>query len=81
MPGAAEASISRYLDKQLAAPYPDTLLLLRVLANPPLDGFYRAAIAGVEQESDARFGTRFVALAAKEQRAVVDAAASGSTRP
>lgn len=78
-PGAAAAGVSRYLDKQLAAPNPDTLLLLRVLANPPLDAFYRGGIAGIDRESAERFGKPFVALAEPERRAVVDAAASAST--
>jgi len=78
-PGAAEAGVSRYLDKQLAAPHPDTLLLLRVLANPPLDGFYRAGIAGIGDESTARFGQPFLALSDAQRLTVVDAAAKGST--
>jgi len=78
-PGAAAAGVSRYLDKQLAAPHPDTLLLLRVLANPPLDAFYREGIAGIDQESAVRFGKSFVALAETQRRAVVDAAATAST--
>lgn len=79
VPGAAEAGVSRYLDTQLAAPHPDTLLLLRVLANPPLDGFYRAGIAGVDRESKARFGKPYVALTEAQRHTVVDAAAKGAT--
>jgi hypothetical protein len=78
-PGAAAAGVSRYLDRQLAAPPPDTLLLLRVLANPPLDAFYRGGIAGIERESAARFGESFLALSDPQRRVVVDAAATTST--
>lgn len=80
VPGAAEAGVSRYVDKQLAAPPADALLLLRVLANPPLEAFYREGIAGIDQESAARFGKSFVGLAEKERSAVVDAAATAATR-
>jgi len=79
VPGAAKAGVSRYLDQQLAAPHPDTLLLLRVLANPPLDAFYRGGIAGIDEESMARFGESFLALPDPKRRAVIDAAATTST--
>lgn len=78
-PGAAEAGVARYVDKQLAAAHHDSLLLLRVLGNPPFDGFYRGGIAGIDEESETRFGKRFVSLTHEEQRAVVEAAAAGST--
>ena len=78
-PGAAEAGVARFVDDQLARPHPDSLLLLRVLGNPPFDAFYRGGIAGVDDESETRFRRRFISLTDAEQRVIVDAAASGST--
>jgi hypothetical protein len=79
-PGAAEAGVARYVDKQLAVPTSDSLLLLRVLANPPFEGFYKGGIASIDQESEAHFGRRFGALTDAEQGTIVEASATGSTR-
>lgn len=81
-PGAAEAGVSRYLDAQLAAPREEAFLFLRVLANPPFEGFYRQGIAGIEQETRARFGSdaSYTALDDAQQRALIDAAAAETTR-
>ena len=38
--GAAKAGVAKFVDKYLAKPYPDSLLLLRLLQNPPFDNFY-----------------------------------------
>lgn len=79
VPGAAAAGASHYLDTQLATPHPDTFLLLRVLANPPFDAFYRGGIKGIDEESRARFREPFLALPGLKRREVVDAAATTST--
>lgn len=80
-PGAADAGVSRYLDAQLAAPRPEAFLLLRVLANPPFEDFYRQGIAGIEQESRSRFGrdASFVSLGEDQRRELIDAAFSDKT--
>jgi hypothetical protein len=77
--GASGAGVARYLDQYLAAPFPETFLFLRLLENAPLDAFYVNGIAGIEDESKARFGKRFLALTDGQRRSVVDAAATSST--
>ena len=79
VPGAAEAGVSRYLDQQLAVPRVDTLLLLRVLGNPPFAEFYRSGLRGVEAESQRHHGQAFPNLDAKSRNALVEAAAAGKT--
>lgn len=80
-PGAAEAGVSRYLDAQLAAPRDEAFLFLRVLANPPFEAFYRQGIAGIEQETRARFGgaASYLALDDSQQRELIDAAVADKT--
>lgn len=78
--GAAKAGVARFVDKYLARPYPDFLLLLRYLQNPPFDDFYLGGIAGVNEESRARFSKPFLALGADERNAVVEAAATSTTQ-
>lgn len=80
-PGAAESGVSRYLDAQLAAPRDEAFLFLRVLANPPFEDFYRHGIAGIEQETRARFGgdASYAALEGSQQRTLIDAAATDGT--
>jgi Gluconate 2-dehydrogenase subunit 3 len=80
-PGAAEAGVSRYLDAQLAAPRDEAFLFLRVLANPPFEDFYRHGIAGIEQETRARFGgdASYTTLEGAQQRELIDAAAAEKT--
>jgi hypothetical protein len=80
-PGAAEAGVAHYLDAQLAAPRDEAFLFLRVLANPPFEAFYRQGIAGIEQETRARFGdtASYTALDGSRQREVIDAAAADKT--
>lgn len=77
--GAAKAGVAQFVDKYLAKPYPDSLLLLRLLQNPPFDDFYTGGIAGIDQESQARFSRPFLALQAEQRNAVVNAAATSST--
>ena len=80
-PGAGQAGVSRYLDAQLAAPQTDAALLLRVLANPPFEAFYRQGIAGIEQEVREHFGgdATFLSLSDTQRREVIDAAAADAT--
>ncbi len=77
--GAAKAGVAFFVDKYLAEPYAESLLLIRYLQNPPYNGFYTGGIAGVDQESRARFAKPFVALDKKQKTAVVDAAVTSST--
>jgi Gluconate 2-dehydrogenase subunit 3 len=77
--GAAKAGIAQFVDKYLAKPHPDSLLLLRLLQNPPFDSFYIGGIAGIDQESQARFSRPFLSLQVEQRNAVVNAAAASST--
>jgi gluconate 2-dehydrogenase subunit 3-like protein len=77
--GAAKAGVTRFVDRYLARPYPDSLLMIRYLQNPPFDDFYLSGIAGIDQESQARFSKPFLELNIEERRSVVDAVATSST--
>ena len=78
--GAAAAGVARFADKYISGPYEQSLLLSRFLVTPPLSGFYLAGIAGIDQESQARFGAVFLSLAHDKQLQIVDAAARSKTQ-
>ena len=51
----------------------EALLEARIVnVKPPFINFYRAAIGAVDKASEARSGSRFAALSAKEQHDFVD---------
>jgi hypothetical protein len=77
--GAARAGVAFFVDKYLAEPFPDSLLLIRYLQNPPFTEFYLDGIAGIDQESEARFSLTFLSLDKSQKEAVVDAAVMSST--
>ena len=77
--GAAEANVARFLDEHLNRSFHDTLLMLKYLSNAPLGDFYVAGIAGIEDESMARFSKSFLDLTETQKKSVVDAAATFST--
>lgn len=59
VPGAREAGIAHYIDKQLAqAPQGDSLLMLKYLGVPAADfsGFYRAILDSAQKLAQARYG-------------------------
>lgn len=78
--GAAAAGVAHFADKYLSGPYEQSLLLSRFLVTPPLSGFYLAGIAGIDQESQARFGGTFLSLGRDEQVQIVDVAAQSKTQ-
>ena len=78
--GSAAAGVAKFTDKQLNVPYDHCLLMARFLENPPLTEFYHAGIAGIDQESRARFKRNFIALDLAEQTSIVDAAGQSKTR-
>lgn len=78
--GAAAAGVAHFADKYISGPYEQSLLLSRFLVTPPLSAFYLAGIAGIEQESRARFGGIFLSLARDKQIQIVDAAAGSKTQ-
>ena len=59
VPGAREAGIAHYIDKQLAqATQGDSLLMLKYLGVPPADfaGFYRAVLGSAQNLAETRHG-------------------------
>jgi Gluconate 2-dehydrogenase subunit 3 len=77
--GAARAGVAFFVDKYLAEPFPDSLLLIRYLQNPPFTDFYLDGIAGIDQESEARFSSPFLDLDKTQKETVVDAAVNSTT--
>lgn len=77
--GAAKAGVALFVDKYLANPYQDSLLLLRYLQNPPYIDFYTTGIAGINQESQARFSRPFLSLQSEQRNTIVNAAATSTT--
>ena len=77
--GAAKAGVAVFVDKYLAEPFPASLLLIRYLQNPPFTDFYLGGIAGIDQESEARFSLPFISLDVSQRESVVDAAVTSST--
>ncbi|MFQ5348094.1 MAG: gluconate 2-dehydrogenase subunit 3 family protein [Rhodothalassiaceae bacterium] len=58
VPGAAEAGIAAYVDQQISGPPEEALLMLRYLdVPPPYAGFYRAALARVDDIARESFGS------------------------
>jgi Gluconate 2-dehydrogenase subunit 3 len=77
--GAARAGVALFVDKYLAEPFPESLLLIRYLQNPPFTDFYLDGIAGIDQESEVRFSSSFLSLDQTQKETVVDAAVNSST--
>jgi Gluconate 2-dehydrogenase subunit 3 len=77
--GAAKAGVAVFVDKYLAEPFPESLLLIRYLQNPPFTDFYLGGIAGIDQESEARFSLSFLDLDKAQKETVVEAAVTSST--
>lgn len=77
--GAAKAGVAVFVDKYLAEPFPESLLLIRYLQNPPFTDFYLGGIAGIDQESEARYSESFVTLDDTRKKLVVEAAVTSST--
>ena len=73
VPGAARAGIVAYVDQQISGPPEEALLMLRYLdVPPPYAGFYRAALARVDDIARARFGRPMTDLAPDARAGVVD---------
>jgi hypothetical protein len=73
VPGARDAGVSHFVDRQISIPAAEALLEARILnIRPPYASFYRAALAAVERASEAQIGSRFVALGAAEQHGFID---------
>ena len=73
VPGARQAGVSHFIDRQISAPHGEALLEARIVnVKPPFVNFYRAAIAGVDKASESRHGRAFSAISAGEQAALVD---------
>ncbi len=68
VPGACEAGVSHYIDKQLAAASPDCLLMLKYLGMPSADftGFYRRGLHSANRLALLRFSLPWSALSAEQ---------------
>jgi len=74
VPGARAAGIAHFIDQQTACPPEEALLALRIAnGRPPYINFYRVALKAIDGASSKAFGKTFAALAAADQRSVVDA--------
>lgn len=77
-PGAAAAGFSGYLEKQLAAPAEQAMLMLRYLGVPaPFADFYLPALAAAQAWSTQTFGKAIEALDAAQLSTLVGDIASG----
>tara|TARA_R110002110_G_scaffold413729_1_gene641623 strand:+ start:112987 stop:113544 length:558 start_codon:yes stop_codon:yes gene_type:complete len=68
VPGARDAGITQFIDKQLAADDENCLLMLKYLGVPLNDftGFYRSGLQSAAQLAQTRFSRPWSALAADE---------------
>jgi hypothetical protein len=72
VPGAAAAGLAHYLDQQLAAPPPDSLLMIRYLdVPPPYAAFYAPCLAAVDSAARVRHERPFHELDAAQRDAFV----------
>ncbi len=78
--GAAKAGVAHYVDKYLAEPYAESLLLLKCLQIPPYTDFYLTGISGIDKESVDRFSKPFLSLDKSGRKSIVDAAVKSSTK-
>jgi hypothetical protein len=68
VPGARQAGVAHFIDQQVSVPPHEALLEARTVnVKPPFVNFYRAAIAGIDKASDARYGRPFIAIPAAQQ--------------
>ena len=73
VPGARQAGVAHFIDQQVSVPPGEALLEARQLnVRPPFVNFYRAVIDAVDRASAARHSRSFVALAAADQRDLID---------
>ena len=81
VPGARDAGIAHYIDKQLAAAPQDSLLMLKYLGVSPAEylGFYRGGLAAAVHFAQARLGKAWPLLDPGQAQALLAAIASGET--
>ena len=69
--------VTQHLDETLASPIGEAQ---RKVGVPPKKQLYRWGLAGIEAESQARYGTGYVALKKEEQQAILQEIAAGRTQ-
>jgi len=81
VPGAREAGIAQYIDKQLAAPPADSLLMLKYLgvAAPDHPAFYRGGLAAAARMAQTRLGKPWASLDPAQAGELLAAMASGDS--
>lgn len=80
VPGARNAGVAQFIDKQLAADFSDSLLMLKYLGVPE-EGyipFYQAGLASAAALSQARYEKPWSQLSAAEASTLTAAIAAGS---
>ena len=76
VPGALRAGLAHFVDRQLAAPLEQNMLMLRYLGvAPPFTGFYRGALDALDQLCEKRYRTPFAQLPPDRAEAVIAAIA------
>ena len=70
-PGAREAGIAHFVDRQLSVSVADSLLIARHFLEAPYLGFYRAGLAALEAAARTAHGVGFAALPAEAASALV----------
>lgn len=73
VPGAREAGVSHYIDKQLGAAAEDCLLMLKYLGVPFTDfiGFYRAGLHSADRLAHLRFSLPWSALSTEQAHSLL----------
>lgn len=80
VPGAREAGIAHYIDKQLAATPTDSLLMLKYLGvPPPYASFYQSGLSNSAKLAQTRYKKAWSALDAEQLGALTDAIAQDKT--
>jgi hypothetical protein len=82
VPGAREAGIAHFIDKQLAAAPQDSMLMLRYLGVAAADfaGFYRGGLSAARQLAKSRFDASWFSLDAAQANTLLAGMAGDETK-
>jgi hypothetical protein len=79
LPGSAREGLAAYIDRQLAVPLRESMLMIRYLGvRPPFAEFYRTGLAAVDGAAKGQFGAGFDGITAARARALVSQMADGN---
>ena len=78
VPGAKTAGVAHFLDQQLAVPFPDSLLMIKLLdMPPPYPDLYKSCLQGLNSLAKQQHGKAFYQLDNKAAMAMVGELAEG----